>query len=103
VSVIASSWKKRADSQFIIDREARKSCAFAGQYPNLIAKREDFHDGCMLAKRLECVDLAPAFALSTGNDSASKLDALQTLRAIPLRFCHAASLRQICPNLALNA
>jgi hypothetical protein len=32
------------------------------------------------AKRLECVELAPAFGTATLNDSASKLDALQTLR-----------------------
>src|ERR1035437_7910874 len=32
------------------------------------------------AKRLECVELAPAFGSPTLNDSASKLDALQTLR-----------------------
>jgi hypothetical protein len=32
------------------------------------------------AKRLECVELAPAFGAPTLNDSASKLDALQTLR-----------------------
>jgi hypothetical protein len=32
------------------------------------------------AKRLECVELAPAFGAPTPNDSASKLDALQTLR-----------------------
>ena len=32
------------------------------------------------AKRLECVQLAPAFALPLPYDSASKLDALQTLR-----------------------
>ena len=33
------------------------------------------------AKRLECAELAPAFRVPTLNDSASKLDALQTLRA----------------------
>src|ERR1017187_1514642 len=33
------------------------------------------------AKRLECAELAPAFRAPTLNDSASKLDALQTLRA----------------------
>ena len=32
------------------------------------------------AKRLECVELAPAFGAATCNDSASELDALQTLR-----------------------
>ena len=32
------------------------------------------------AKRLECVELAPAFGAATFNDSASELDALQTLR-----------------------
>jgi hypothetical protein len=32
------------------------------------------------AKRLECVELAPAFALVCPFDSASKLDALHTLR-----------------------
>src|ERR1035437_6979051 len=32
------------------------------------------------AKRLECAELAPAFGSPTLNDSASKLDALQTLR-----------------------
>jgi len=32
------------------------------------------------AKRLECVELAPAFEPPRHHDSASKLDALQTLR-----------------------
>jgi hypothetical protein len=32
------------------------------------------------AKRLECVELAPAFAATSLNASASELDALQTLR-----------------------
>src|ERR1035437_7310364 len=32
------------------------------------------------AKRLECVELAPAFEAPPPDDSASKLDALQTLR-----------------------
>ena len=32
------------------------------------------------AKRLECVELAPAFGAATFDDSASELDALQTLR-----------------------
>ena len=32
------------------------------------------------AKRLECAELAPAFGAASVNDSASKLDALQTLR-----------------------
>jgi hypothetical protein len=38
------------------------------------------------AKRLECVELAPAFEPSLSYDSASKLDALQTLRvnAMPI-------------------
>jgi hypothetical protein len=34
----------------------------------------------LVAKRLECVELAPAFGAPMLNDSASKLDALQTLR-----------------------
>ena len=33
-----------------------------------------------VAKRLECVELAPAFGAATFDDSASELDALQTLR-----------------------
>jgi len=37
------------------------------------------------AKRLECVELAPAFGAPTLNDSASKLDALQTLRVTAMR------------------
>ena len=36
------------------------------------------------AKRLECVELAPAFDLPSPYDSASKLDALQTLRVTSL-------------------
>ena len=32
------------------------------------------------AKRLECLELAPAFGAASFNDSASELDALQTLR-----------------------
>jgi hypothetical protein len=36
------------------------------------------------AKRLECVELAPAFGAATPNDSASELDALQTLRVTPM-------------------
>src|ERR1035438_9522289 len=35
----------------------------------------------LVAKRLECAELAPAFRPPAINDSASKLDALQTLRA----------------------
>src|SRR2546423_8985014 len=31
---------------------------------------------------MECAELAPAFACSRGNDSASKLDALHTLREV---------------------
>jgi hypothetical protein len=36
------------------------------------------------AKRLECVELAPAFEPPQRYESASKLDALQTLRALRL-------------------
>jgi hypothetical protein len=38
------------------------------------------------AKRLECVELAPAFGAANFNDSASELNAFQTLRvtAIPI-------------------
>ena len=38
------------------------------------------------AKRLECVELAPAFGAATFDESASELDALQTLRvaAMPI-------------------
>ena len=43
------------------------------------------------AKRLECVELAPALAPSP-YDSASKLVALQTLRAARLRFCRSTTL-----------
>ena len=45
------------------------------------------------AKRLECVELAPAFGAPTFNDSASKLGALQTLRvaAMPSFPCVSAS------------
>jgi len=35
----------------------------------------------MGAKRLECVELAPAFDVAMFSDSASELDALQTIRA----------------------
>ena len=42
------------------------------------------------AKRLECVELAPALEPSPPYDSASKLDALQTLRAVRLPFWRAA-------------
>src|SRR5881396_600892 len=41
--------------------------------------------GC--AKRLKCVELAPAFESPTTNESASKLDALHTLREVRLRLC----------------
>jgi hypothetical protein len=44
------------------------------------------------AKRLECVELAPAFEPPPPYDSASKLDALQTLRAVGMRVCRAASI-----------
>ena len=36
------------------------------------------------AKRLECVELAPALRAATLNDSASKLDALRALRVTPM-------------------
>src|SRR5205809_137965 len=52
----------------------------------MIANCEDFSTDSGLAKRLECVELAPAFAGSTANESASKLDALQTLRDIRWRL-----------------
>jgi hypothetical protein len=42
------------------------------------------------AKRLECAELAPAFEPPLRLNSASKLGALQTLRAVRLRFCRAA-------------
>jgi hypothetical protein len=38
---------------------------------------------CQGAKRLECVELAPAFVGSRPSDSASKLDALHTLGDLP--------------------
>src|SRR5437667_12842651 len=41
--------------------------------------------GC--AKRLKCVELARAFESPTTNESASKLDALHTLREVRLRLC----------------
>ncbi len=44
------------------------------QYPSLGAP----HPNC--AKRLDCTELAPAAALPRPYDSASKLDALHTLR-----------------------
>jgi hypothetical protein len=43
------------------------------------------------AKRLECVELAPAFGAPTLNDSASKLDALQTLRVNAMPILHYVS------------
>jgi len=49
--------------------------------------------GC--AKRLKCVELAPAFESPTTNESASKLDALHTLREVRLRLCGCAALRGI--------
>jgi len=39
-----------------------------------------------LAKRMECVELAPAFVPPMCDDSASKLDALHALRAIRSRL-----------------
>ena len=45
------------------------------------------------AKRLECGELAPALGRRRPSESASKLDALQTLRAVRLRLCTVASLR----------
>jgi hypothetical protein len=41
------------------------------------------------AKRLECAELAPAFGCAAPSKSASKLAALQTLRAVRLRPCRA--------------
>jgi len=41
-----------------------------------------------VAKSLECVELAPAFGQRTPDDSASKLDAIQTLRVV---HCGSAS------------
>src|SRR5438046_1298999 len=38
------------------------------------------------AKPMECVELAPAFGPTSNLDSASKLDALHTLRAVRLRL-----------------
>jgi hypothetical protein len=45
------------------------------------------------AKRLECAELAPALVRPRPSESASKLDALQTLRAVRLRLGRAAFLR----------
>jgi len=55
----------------------------------LLASRWDFAKVGAGAKRMECVQLAPAFERPSKNDSASKLDALHTLRAVclPLRVC----------------
>jgi len=50
----------------------------------LSASRAEPQPDC--AKRLECAELAPAIEPRLASDSASKLDALQTLRAIWLRF-----------------
>ena len=43
------------------------------------------------AKRLECVELAPAFGAATFDDSASELDALQTLRVTEMPLVPYAS------------
>jgi hypothetical protein len=39
------------------------------------------------AKRMERVELAPAFGLAAAKESASKLDALHTLREVRTHFC----------------
>src|SRR6266536_6067100 len=60
----------------------------------IVSLRDDFAGGWYLAKRMECVELAPAFVRSGWSESASKLNALHTLRAIWLRPCRAALYRR---------
>src|SRR6266568_5600891 len=51
------------------------------------------------AKRMECVELAPAFDPRHTSDSGSKLHALHTLRAIWFRLCRAEDRRALPPCL----
>src|ERR1039458_2458354 len=52
----------------------------AGETPRAGEFRQRCCSSFGSAKRLECVELAPAFELPPPYDSASELDALQTLR-----------------------
>src|SRR6266496_6849179 len=60
----------------------------------IVSLRDDFAGGWHLAKRMECVELAPALVRRGWSKSASKLDALHTLRAIWLRPCRAVLYRR---------
>ena len=51
------------------------------------------------AKRLDCAELAPAFGSSAAAKNASKLHALQTLRAMGMVvFGNVTVLMPACPN-----
>jgi apolipoprotein N-acyltransferase len=70
---------------FSIRRGPRNRLPAGGKYHDTMsAARTTPQPNC--AKRLECAELAPALGRVALVESASKLDALQTLRAIRLRF-----------------
>src|SRR6266542_1060163 len=69
----------------------------------LLASCEAFPRSCGLAKRMECVELAPAFLRGWWSDSASKLNALRTLRAIRLRLCRCVRFPALAGLLAILA
>jgi hypothetical protein len=56
----------------------------------VVRKRQAFLLVACHAKRLECAELAPAFGRAAPFENASKLDALQTLRAFRELLCHDA-------------
>src|SRR6266496_3957875 len=68
----------------------------------IVSLRDDFAGGWYLAKRMECVELAPAFVRRGWSKSASKLDALHALRAIRLRPCRAALYRRFAIGRAFE-
>src|SRR5438094_1273588 len=55
-----------------------------------------------LAKRMECVELAPAFEPRHTSDSGSKLHALHTLRAVWFRLCRPGDRRALPVPLSLR-
>src|SRR5213592_385093 len=64
------------------------SCADFPGTTGQIARAEQGGRSCF-AKRMECVELAPAVRCVARFESGSKLHALHTLRAVRLRLCRA--------------
>src|SRR5436309_10550314 len=72
------------------------SCADFPGNTGQIARAEQGGRSCF-AKRMECVELAPAVRCVARFESGSKLHALHTLRAVWFRLCRAEDRRALPP------